>query len=170
MRWINTHYFVATSDNVVRRLSAPRDGNDYGELQQLRSNRAQQAQLAPALRSGHISGAMASHLGGQLLAMHVPPAKVQMMGLLITGHATNSTVASLLSGMTPAARNAVMSAMPVSAGRIVVGVILHFAYAGFLGVTFAALIGAAAWMAIPGLRTSAGIITSAVAGARSSTS
>ncbi len=131
---------------------------------------AAMAQLAPALRSGHINGAMASHLGGQLLAMHVPTAKLQMMGLLMTGRATNKTVSSLLSGMTPAARNAVMSAMPVSAGRIVVGVILHFAYAGFLGVTFAALIGAAAWMAIPGLRTSAGIITSAVAGARSSTS
>lgn len=125
---------------------------------------AAMAQLAPALHSGHVSPMMASKLGAMLTGMHVPAAKVQMMGLLMTGHATNSTVASLMSGMTPTARNAVMSAMPVSAGRVVVGVILHFAYAGFLGVAFAALIGAAAWLAVPGLRTSAGIITSGVIG------
>ena len=50
------------------------------------------AQLAPALRSGHISGAMASHLGRQLLAggaivyvvmrWGLPPPANPMMGLV----------------------------------------------------------------------------------------
>jgi len=125
---------------------------------------AAMAQLAPALHSGHISPVMAGKLGTMLAGMHVPAAKLQMMGPLMTGHATNGTVATLLSQMSPAARNAVMSAMPVSAGRVAVGVILHFAYAGSLGVLFAALIGAAAWLRVPGLRSPAGIMTSGVIG------
>jgi hypothetical protein len=125
---------------------------------------AAMAQLAPALSSGHISPMMAGKLGTTLTGMHVPAAQVQMIGPLMTGHATNSTVATLLSQMSPAARNAVMSAMPVSAGHVVVGVILHFAYAGSLGVLFAALIAAAAWLHVPGLRSPAGIISSGVIG------
>ncbi len=122
------------------------------------------AQLAPALHSGHISPMMAGKLGTMLAGMHVSAAKLQMMGPLMTGHATNSTVAALLAQMSPAARNAVMNAMPVSAGRVVVGIILHFAYAGSLGVVFAVLIAAAAWLRVPGLRSPAGIVTSGVIG------
>src|SRR5258708_10526155 len=78
---------------------------------------AAMAQLSPALRSRHISGAMACHLGGQLLALHVPPAKVQMIGLLITSHATNSTVASLLSALTPPAPNPPITPIPLTPRR-----------------------------------------------------
>lgn len=122
------------------------------------------AQLAPALHSGHVSAAMAHQLGIMLASMHVPMAKVQMMGQLMTGHATNGTVASLMSSMSPTARNMVMSAMPVSASHIVVGTILHFAFAAFLGVLFFAIIGTGAWFNVPGLRAPAGIIAAAVAG------
>jgi hypothetical protein len=76
---------------------------------------------------------MAHQLGAMLISMHPPAAKVQMMGLVMTGHATNSTVANLTSSMS-AARNAVMSAMPVSAAHGVVGTVLHFAFAAFLGI------------------------------------
>jgi len=122
------------------------------------------AQVGPALQSGHVSPAMAHQLGAMLLSMHVPAQRVQMIGLLMTGHATNSTVASLMSSMTPAARHAVMSAMPVSASHVVVGTVLHFAFAAFLGLLFFAIIGAAAWFALPGLRSPVGIIAAAVAG------
>jgi len=103
------------------------------------------AQLGPAIQSGHISAPMAHQLGTMLLAMHVPMAKVQMMGQLMTGHATNATVATLMGQMTPAARASVMAAMPVSASHVVVGSILHFAFSAFLGVAFFAIIGAIAW-------------------------
>lgn len=101
---------------------------------------AAMAKLGPAITSGHVSPAMAHQLGGMLLAMHVPAAKVQMMGVLMTGHASNSVMANLLSGMTPAARNAVMSAMPVSAGHVTIGAVTHFALSAILGLTFAMLI------------------------------
>jgi hypothetical protein len=51
-----------------------------------------------------------------------------------------------------------------SAGMGYVALVLHFAYAGFLGLVFAALIGAAAWLHVPGLRSSTGIVIAAVAG------
>jgi hypothetical protein len=120
--------------------------------------------LMAAVRSGHISPAMMHKLGTMLMGMHVPAATVSQMGLLMSGKASNSTVASLMSAMSPPARAAVMSAMPVSAGQVVVGTILHFAFAAFLGVAFAAVIGAAAWARVPGMRTPAGIITAGVIG------
>lgn len=122
------------------------------------------AQVGPALTSGHVSPAMVHKLGAMLTSMHVPAAKVQMMGLLMTGHATNSTVAALMSSMTPTARNAVMAAMPVSASHVVVGTVLHFAFAAFLGVLFFGIIGAAAWFRLPGLRSSWGVVSAALAG------
>jgi len=125
---------------------------------------AAMAQLAPAIAHGPMSMTAAQHFGTMLLAMHIPAPKVQMMGLLMTGHATNGTVATLLSQLSPTARNAVMAAMPVSAGHIVVGSILHFAFAAFLGVAFFAIIGAAAWFGLPGLRSPMGLMTAGVIG------
>jgi len=121
-------------------------------------------QLTAAVHSGHISPAMMKGLGSMLMGMHVPAATVSQMGLLMSGKATYSTMASLLSAMSPAARAAVMNAMPVSAGQVAVGAILHFAFAAFLGAAFAGIIGAAAWARVPGMRTSGGIITAAVSG------
>jgi len=121
-------------------------------------------QVGPALQSGHVSPAMLHHLGAMLLSMHVSAQRVQMIGLLMTGHATNSTVVSLMSSMTPAARNAVMSTMPVSVSHVIVGTVLHFAFAAFLGILLFAIIGAAAWFALPGLRSPFGIIAAAMAG------
>src|SRR6516165_6531645 len=73
-----------------------------------------------------------------LMGIHLPAAAVSQMGALMSGTATNSTVHSLMSMMSPQARAAVMRAMPVSAGQVAVGTILHFAFAAFLGVAFAA--------------------------------
>ncbi len=89
---------------------------------------AAMAQLGPAISSGHIPPAMAHQLGAMLLGMHVPPATVHTIGVLMSGHASNSTMANLLSGMSPSARSAVMSAMPVSTGHVAIGAITHFAY------------------------------------------
>ncbi|HUX03413.1 MAG TPA: hypothetical protein VMV53_00685 [Acidimicrobiales bacterium] len=125
------------------------------------------AQLTMAIHSGHISSAMANQLGTMLSSMHVPMAKVQMMGMIMTGHATNATVTSLMSSMTPSARAAVMSAMPLNAGHMAVGLVLHFAFSMFLGLAFFGILGAFAWMAPQALRTrmmfvSAGVIGGAV--------
>ena len=111
------------------------------------------SQLSAAVHSGHISSAMAQHFGTMLSSMHVPMAKIQLMGLIMTGHATNATVTSLMTGMTPSARAAVMSAMPLNAGHMIVGLILHFAFSMFLGMAFFALIAAFARVAPRALRT-----------------
>jgi len=89
---------------------------------------------------------------------------INQMGLLMSGHATSSTTASLMSMMSPSARAMVMNAMPVSAGHVVAGTILHFAFAAFLGLAFAAVIGAAAWVRVPGMRTAGGIVSAGVIG------
>jgi hypothetical protein len=122
------------------------------------------APLMAAVHSGHISPMGLHKLGTMLTGMHVPPAAVHQMGLLMNGHATNSTVASLMSMMSPSARAAVMGAMPVSTGHVVAGTILHFAFAGFLGVAFAAVIGVAAWAKVPGMRANGGIVAAGVIG------
>ena len=111
------------------------------------------AQLNMAVHSGHISTAMAHQLGNMLLSMHVPLAKVQMMGSIMTGHATNATVTTLLSQMSPSARAAVMSAMPLNAGHMAVGLILHFMFSAFLGLAFFAVLGAFAWFGPAAWRT-----------------
>ena len=120
--------------------------------------------LMAAAHSGHIGPAMVKSLGAMLLGMHLPAATVGQMGALMSGTATNSTVHSLMSVMSPRARAAVMSAMPVSAGQVVVGTILHFAFAAFLGVAFAAVIGAAAWAGMPGMRSAGAIAAAGVIG------
>ena len=122
------------------------------------------SQLAPAIQSGHISAPMAHQLGAMLLGMHVPAAQVQMMGQLMTGHASNATVATLLGHLSPAARNSIMAAMPVSAGHVVVGLILHVAFSAFLGLAFFAIIGAAAWFGPSILRSKMAFMAIGVAG------
>ena len=121
------------------------------------------SQLAGAIHSGHIPAAMVAKLGPMLVSMHVPAAKVQMIGQLMTGHATNATVATLMSQLPPSARNAVMAAMPVSAGHVVVGSILHFAFAAFLGVAFFAIIAGGAWF-VPALRSPMALMAAGVIG------
>ncbi len=121
-------------------------------------------QLTTALHSGHLSPAMMHKLGAMLMGMHVPAATVTQVGLLMSGKAGTSTTASLMSAMSRPARAAVMNAMPVSAGQVAAGTILHFAFAAFLGVAFAAIIGASAWARVPGMRTSGGIVTAGVIG------
>ena len=121
------------------------------------------SQLAGAIHSGHIPAAMVAKLGPMLVSMHVPAAKVQMIGQLMTGHATNATVATLMSQLPPSARNADMAAMPVSAGHVVVGSILHFAFAAFLGVAFFAIIAGAAWF-VPALRSPMALMAAGVIG------
>lgn len=124
------------------------------------------SQLAGAIQQGHIPAALVQKLGPMLVAMHVPAAKVMMIGQLMTGKATNSTVATLMHQLPPAGRNAVMAAMPVSASHVIVGSILHFGFAGFLGIAFFAIIAGAAWI-VPVLRSpmmlmAAGVIGGAV--------
>jgi hypothetical protein len=121
-------------------------------------------QLTAAVHGRHISPAMMQSLGSMLMGMHVPAATVSQMGLLMSGKASNSTTASLMTMMSPPGRAAVMNAMPVSAGQVAVGTILHFAFAAFLGVAFAAVIGAAAWTRLPLMRTSGGIVAAGVVG------
>lgn len=123
------------------------------------------AQVGPMLKSGHyLSPAMAHQMAPMLMNMHIPAQKVQMMGQLMTGHATNSTVATLMAQMPPSARHMVMASMPVSASHVAVGTILHFAFAAFLGVAFFALIAAAAWVKLPGMRTRTAMVLAGVAG------
>lgn len=121
------------------------------------------SQLGAAIHSGQIPPAMVQKLGPMLVSMHVPGARVQMIGELMMGHATNTTVAALMGQMPPAARSAIMAAMPVSAGHVVVGSILHFAFAAFLGVAFFAIIAAAAWF-VPALRSPAALVGAGVIG------
>jgi hypothetical protein len=56
------------------------------------------------VRSGHISPMMMHKLAAMLMSMHVPRTTINQMGLLMSGHASNSTTASLTSTMSPWAR------------------------------------------------------------------
>ena len=127
---------------------------------------AMMAQIGPAFASGHLSVAMMHKLTAALMAMHVPTAKLQVMGALMGGHATNSQMATLLAGLSPAARHAVMSAMPVSAGHVVIGAITHFVLSAALGMTFAMLIIGVGIgrLNMAALRTPAGIVITSIIG------
>ena len=122
------------------------------------------AQLATAIKGGHISTVMVNQLGAMLMSMHVPAAKVHMMGLLMTDHATNSTVASLMNSMSPSARNTIMSAMPLSTSRLIVGIMMHFAFSALLGVAFFAVIIKARRMKLPVLHSTTGILAASMMG------
>ena len=122
------------------------------------------AQLTMAIHSGHISAAMSHQLGAMLTSMNVPMAKAQMIGSIMTGHATNTTVSSLMSQMSPSARATVMSTMPLNASHMAVGLILHFAFSMFLGLAVFAVIGAFAWLAPRALRTRMMFMVSGVIG------
>lgn len=124
------------------------------------------AQLKPALASGHIPPAMMNQLGEMLMGMHMPASKVHQIGDLMAGHASNSTMADLLSEMSPAARHEVMHAMPVTGGNMVLGAITHFVLAILLGIAFAMMIIGIGIerLKIAALRTPAGIIGTSVLG------
>ncbi len=127
---------------------------------------AAMAQMGPAFASGHIPAAMMQKLSMMLMAMHVPAAKLQVMGALMSGHATNSQMANLLAGMPPAARSAVMNAMPVSAGHVAIGAITHFVLAAVLGMAFAMMIIGigVGQLDLAVLRTRAGIVGASILG------
>jgi hypothetical protein len=121
-------------------------------------------QVMAAAASGHIGPALMGQLQAMLMGMHLPAATVTQIGALMSGHATNAQVAGLMSMLPPSARATVMGAMPVSAGHVVAGAVLHFAYAGFLGVLFAMVIAAAMMMRVPLMRTAGGVVTAGVIG------
>ncbi|HVC32796.1 MAG TPA: hypothetical protein VNL16_04730 [Chloroflexota bacterium] len=128
---------------------------------------AAMAQVGPAFASGHLTPAVMTKLSTMLMAMHVPAAKLHVISALMGGHATNSMMANMLSGMSPSARSAVMSAMPVTAGHVVIGAITHFVLAMILGMVFAMMIigvGIGRLDLAP-LRTPAGIVAASVLGA-----
>jgi hypothetical protein len=120
-------------------------------------------QVMAAAAGGHVSPALMSHLQAMLMGMHLPAATVTQIGALMGGHAANAQVAGLMSMLSPSARATVMSAMPVSAAHVLVGAVLHFAYAGFLGVAFAMVI-AATMMRVPLMRTAGGVTAAGVIG------
>ncbi|MBS1885688.1 MAG: hypothetical protein JSU06_00705 [Actinobacteria bacterium] len=124
------------------------------------------AQLKPALASGHIPPAMMSQMGEMLMGMHMSPDKVHQISDLMAGHASNSTMADLLSEMSPAGRHEVMDAMPVTGGNMLLGAITHFVLALLLGVLFAMMIIGVGIerLSIAALRTPAGIIATSVLG------
>lgn len=116
------------------------------------------------LHAKNVSPAMMQQFGAMLTSMHVPPPMVKDIGQLMTGTASNSTVVDVMNMVPASARATVMRQMPVEAGQVVVGTVLHFAFSAFLGIVFFAIIGAAAWFKLPELRTPAGMITAGVIG------
>ena len=123
-------------------------------------------QLKPALMSGHIPPAMMHQLGEMLMSMHMPAGKVQQISALMSGHASNSTVTALLSEMPPSARHEVMSAMPVTGGTVLLGLVTHFVLAIALGVMFAMLIIGVGIgrLSLAPLRTPVGIVVTTMIG------
>lgn len=122
------------------------------------------AMLAPALRSGHVSPAVAHQMGAMLMAMHVPAAKVHMIGALMTGHATNGMVATLMSQLPASAQAMAMTSMPLNSGAMATGLVLHFAFAGAMGVAFAAILTTLAWLKLPLVSRPAGLVVASVIG------
>src|SRR5487761_1768126 len=122
------------------------------------------AMHAPVAKGGHLAPAMMAKLQTMLMSMHLPAATVAALGALMSGHASNAQVVTLMQSMSPSAQTMVMAQMPVVGSQVIVGAILHFAFAAFIGLVFAGLIAAAAWLNFPGLRTSAGVIISGVIG------
>jgi hypothetical protein len=121
-------------------------------------------QVMAAAGSGHLSPAMMHQLSTMLMGLHLPAATVSQMGALMSGHATNADLSHLMSMMTPSARATIMNAMPVSAGHVITGAILHFAFAGFLGILFAMIIAMAGMMGVPFMRTPGGVVAAGLVG------
>lgn len=99
---------------------------------------------------------------GPVAATH--PAVMHAMMALKTGHATNATVATLMSHLPAAMRATVLGHMPIVAAHSAVGLILHFAFAIGVGLAFTAILAGLAWAGVPGMRTPAGLITASVIG------
>ena len=127
---------------------------------------ATMAQLGPAIAAGHIPHSMLPQLSAMLMKMHLPAAQVSAMGALMSGHASNSDVTSLLASLPPGIRGSVMAAMPVSAGHIVLGAATHFVLAVMLGMIFAMMIIGVGIgrLSFPMLQTRTGIITVSILG------
>ncbi len=122
------------------------------------------AMIAPLAKGGHLAPAMMAKLQAMLMGMHLPGATVAAMGALLSGRATNGDVVTLMHSMTPSAQAAVMAGMPVVGTQVLVGALLHFAFAAVVGVVFASLIVGAARLGLPGMHSSAGIIGAGVVG------
>lgn len=88
---------------------------------------------------------------------HATPGMMASMQALQSGHATNSTVASLMSSMPASLRDTVMVNMPVHTDHVVVGSILHFAFSIFAGGVFVVLLAMAARLRLPGMRNPLGL-------------
>jgi len=88
---------------------------------------------------------------------HATPAMMAAMQALQSGHASNSTVASLMSSMDTTTRNSVMVNMPVTTSHVVAGTVLHFAFSAFVGGVFAVILMAAARLRLPAMNTVAGL-------------
>jgi hypothetical protein len=92
------------------------------------------------------------------------PAVLHAMMALKSGHATNATVATLMSHLPPAQRAMALSHMPIVPAHSAVGLILHFAFAIGTGFAFTAILAGLAWLRVPGMRTPAGLVTASVIG------
>ncbi|MGH9074275.1 MAG: hypothetical protein ACRDZQ_09170 [Acidimicrobiales bacterium] len=92
------------------------------------------------------------------------PQMMQAMMALKTGHASNATVATLMSHMPPALRSTVMSKMPLSDPHLAVGLVIHFAFAAATGVVFAAILVTLVWLRVPVVRHPLGLVGASVIG------
>jgi hypothetical protein len=99
---------------------------------------------------------------GPMAAGH--PGMMHAMMALQGGHASNATVATLMGNMPPGLRAMVMTHLPVIAGHVVVGLVIHFAFAAAMGIVFTAILTTLAWLRLPGLRGSFGIMAASTIG------
>ena len=120
--------------------------------------------LSAVAKGGHLTPAMMGKLQGMLMGMHLPTTTVAAMGALLSGRASNSQVVALMQSMSPSAQAKVMAGMPLVGSHILVGAILHLAFAAFIAVVFAAIILGAVWLRLPGVKTFPGVVASAVIG------
>jgi len=125
------------------------------------------AKFGPAIASGHVTPEMGQQLNAMLKSGGVPAAKIHNIDLLMSGKATNSTMADLLSGMNTTARNKVMSSFPVTTGNVGLGSATHLALSAILGFMFAMMIigGGIQMMSMRVLKNPAGIVAATVMGA-----
>ncbi len=99
--------------------------------------------IQSAIASGHFTPAVMNKLVAMLTAMHVPASQIHAMAPLMSGTATNADVAALMRMMTVSQRDTMMGMMPVSPGRVIVGMMLHFMMSAVLGVVFLVIFRAA---------------------------
>lgn len=125
------------------------------------------AKFGPAIASGTVTPEMGPQLGAMLKSQNVPPAKIEQINAVMSGTATNTTMADLLSDMSSSNRNAVMSSLPVTGGNLALGAITHFALSALLGMLLAMMIVGVGIqrLSLGLLRTPAGIAGTSMLGA-----